>query len=265
MERTYESRFEDRLAFDKEHEECSLTFDKRASGSLLIFVQEGCRSLKLHLKGLEYSYVKIFVENQTSEALEIEADAVIDQDAKIEMGLLDLQDSPLKLRVKGDLDKQGATMDFLSGQLCLKGQEKDSDIQINNNSPFTYGMMHNFAVVFDEGLYKMVAAGRIIKGSYNSESHQETRVLTMGVKHKAQAIPILYIDENDVKASHALSIGQPDAQQLYYLRSRGLTKEQAMGLLSIGYFKPVIDLIDDKALHEQIRQEMETKVGLYEY
>ena len=76
-------------------------------------------------------------------------------------------------------------------------------------------------------------------------------------------IPLLLIDENDVKASHALTIGQPDADQLYYLQSRGLSTKQAVGLLSVGYFLPVIDLVEDEELKDSLRQEMESKVGLY--
>ena len=73
----------------------------------------------------------------------------------------------------------------------------------------------------------------------------------------------ILIDENDVKASHALTIGQPDADQLYYLQSRGLSTKQAVGLLSVGYFLPVIDLVEDEELKDSLRQEMESKVGLY--
>ena len=62
------------------------------------------------------------------------------------------------------------------------------------------------------------------KGCAQAQSHQTTRVLTLGKDHTAKVIPLLLIDENEVKASHALSIGQPDEEQLYYLCSRGLSK-----------------------------------------
>ena len=44
---------------------------------------------------------------------------------------------------------------------------------------------------------------------------------------------------------------------------RGLSKQQAMGLLSVGYFLPVLDLVEDKELYESLRTYMESKVGLY--
>ena len=65
----------------------------------------------------------------------------------------------------------------------------------------------------------------------------------MSDRHSSEVVPILYIDENDVKASHAMTLGQPDADQLYYLQTRGLNLEQALGLMSIGYFLPVIEQI----------------------
>ena len=109
----------------------------------------------------------------------------------------------------------------------------------------------------------MVANGNIKKGCFDAQSHQATRVLTLGQGHKTKVIPLLLIDENDVKASHALTIGQPDADQLYYLQSRGLSTKQAVGLLSVGYFLPVIDLVEDEELKDSLRQEIESKVGLY--
>lgn len=109
----------------------------------------------------------------------------------------------------------------------------------------------------------MVANGNILKGAFDSASHQETRVLTLGKDHETKVIPLLLIDENDVKASHALTIGEPDENQLYYLQSRGLSKETALGLLSVGYFMPVIRQIENEDLREQLREEMERKVGIY--
>ena len=60
-----------------------------------------------------------------------------------------------------------------------------------------------------------------------------------------------------------MTLGQPDADQLYYLQTRGLNLEQALGLMSIGYFLPVIEQIENKDLREQIQCRVEEKVGLY--
>lgn len=262
MERTYENRFEDRIETDQS---LDLRFDKRASGSLVIFLDGNADEMSIRLHADEYSYVKIFIQNRMEHPFTLNLDANIETDAKIELGLLDLQDDPLTFKADGSLNKQGATMELSTGQLCLGGKKKKSNIELTSKVPHTYGNIHNFAVVYDEGQYEMVAAGRIVKGAFGSESHQETRVLTMGKDHTCVTLPILYIDENDVKASHALTVGQPDAEQLYYLQSRGLSTTQAMGLLAIGYFKPVVELIGDEVLRQEMEQEIERRAGLYEH
>ncbi len=262
MERTYENRFADRIDLD---ENLALTFEERASGSVLIRLYGKAEERTLTLDAKAYSYVKIFVKNETDHASRLVVKSTVKNDAKIQMGLLDLEDAPLEIKLDGNLIEQGATMEFSTAMLCLTSQNKKLDLELSSRTDHTYGNMHNFAVVFDRGQYEAVAAGRIVKGAWGSESHQETRVLTMGKDHKCLALPILYIDENDVKASHALTVGQPDADQLYYLQSRGLSTPQAVGLLSIGYFKPVLSLVDDEDLRRQLEEEMESRVGMYEH
>ncbi|MBD5424348.1 MAG: SufD family Fe-S cluster assembly protein [Allobaculum sp.] len=262
MNRTYENRFEDRI---EAVEDLYLRFDKRASGSIIVFLAPHEDKIVLDIEAEEYSYAKVFIQNRSEKAIEIELNGHIHHDAKVELGLLDLEDTPTTLKAKGLLQEQGATLDLYTATLCQSSEQKKADIEVVSEVAHTYGTIHNFCVCFDKGQYDVVAAGRIIKGAYGSESHQETRVLTLGKDHKCVVIPILYIDENDVKASHALTIGQPDESQLYYLCSRGLTPKQAMGLLSIGYFKPILGLIEDEALRHGLEEETERRVGIHEY
>lgn len=261
MERSYENRFEDRIEGDQD---LSLRFEERASGSLVVFLEGERDEIRIDLKAKAYSYVKVFVCNRLDHKARLTVSSTVEDDARVDFGMLDVQDEPLELKIDGSLEREGATMEVHTAQLCLRDCPKKGEISLVSQVAHTYGMMHNFAVCFDAGSYEMAASGRIVKGAPGSESHQETRVLTMGKNHKALVIPILYIDENDVKASHALTIGQPDAEQLYYIQSRGLNTRQAMGLLSVGYFKPVLALVEDEALRDALSQETERRVGLYE-
>lgn len=262
MERVYENSFAQKLVTDQD---LSLIFDERATGSLVIFLEGQREEITLHFEAKSTSYVKVFIQNHMDNALQLKVTSNVASDAILECGLLDLQNQPCQLELQGHLNEQGANMDFSIAQLCLCDCKKKSNLDITSHVSHTSGNMHNFAVVFNGGKYEMVAAGRIVKGAFASESHQETRVLTMENNHQCVALPILYIDEDDVKASHALSVGQPDAEQLYYLNSRGLTMRQAIGLLSIGYFKPILELIEDEQLKAEIGQETEKRVGMYEY
>ena len=265
MELMLKDQFSQTLRLTEPQEEVRLVFERRSFGNVSIFMEAEVKSLSLYIEGKPDCNAKVFLQNcSKQEEAEVILLTDVDRDASVQFGLLDLENTKPKTRLHGYLHDQGAALDIYTGQLCMAGSDKNNEVKIVHDTGHTSGHIHNFAVCFDEGKYFMAADGTIKKGCSQSESHQETRVLTMGTKHKAEVIPILYIDEDDVKASHALTIGQPDEAQLYYLQSRGLTKEQAMGLLAIGYFMPVIDLVDDEDMHEKLRFEMEEKAGLYE-
>ena len=55
--------------------------------------------------------------------------------------------------------------------------------------------------------------------------------------------PALEILEKDVKAGHAATVGKVDAQMLFYLMSRGLSRQQAEKLLIEGFTRPILDRI----------------------
>ncbi|NLC64279.1 MAG: hypothetical protein GX753_01250 [Erysipelothrix sp.] len=82
----------------------------------------------------------------------------------------------------------------------------------------------------------------------------------MGDESNAIVFPKLLIDENDVAASHAASVGRPNEEHIYYLQSRGLSKKDAMRLLLKGYLLPITEGIQDLKIKEALIEEIEMKV-----
>lgn len=236
------------------------TFSK---GEFFVTCKSDAVALDLVLDMEENSTCSILLLNQAEQEVCVNVTMNIQRDSSCNMGLLDVQEAPVNWNQKVNLLEEGANFNLISGQLCLPNMKKAGNIEVEHLAGHTYGEMKNFAVLSDEGKYEMIANGNIKKGCHEAQSHQATRVLTLGKGHTAKVTPLLLIDENQVKASHALSIGQPDDEQLYYLQSRGLTKRQSLGLLSIGYFMPVIEMIQGEKAREEVRVLVESKVGLY--
>lgn len=63
---------------------------------------------------------------------------------------------------------------------------------------------------------------------------------------RGKSIPSLEIDENDLKAGHASTVGRPEQSQLFYLQSRGISEKQATELIVSGFFKPLLRLLPEK-------------------
>ncbi len=260
MEKVFEKTFNETIHFEQD-EDCKFLI--KGTGSLLMILHKGVSKLKMHIKLDAASQSKILVYNQSNCNLSLDLDIEAYRDAKSEIGFLDMEESDVTFKQKAYLKESGADIKLMSAQLGQVDTTKMNDIEVLHEAAHTFGYMENFSVLFDRAHYEMVANGNIQKGCSGSQSHQTTRVLTLGKDHKAQVIPLLLIDENDVKASHAQTIGQPDEEQLYYLKSRGLSQRQAMGLLSIGYLLPILELVTDASVKDKMREEMESKVGLY--
>lgn len=105
------------------------------------------------------------------------------------------------------------------------------------------------------------AIGKIEHGGTKSNSEQESRVLMLSERARGDANPILLIDEDDVTAGHAASVGRVDPVQMYYLKSRGIPEEEARRLLIHGFLDPVVSQLPIESVKEQLKQVIERKVN----
>jgi len=79
----------------------------------------------------------------------------------------------------------------------------------------------------------------IKKGAKGTDGYFASKLLLFN-SAKGRSVPSLEIDENDLKAGHASTIGRPDPLQLFYLRSRGLSEAEAIKLVVSGFFDTTI-------------------------
>ena len=82
-------------------------------------------------------------------------------------------------------------------------------------------------------------------------------------KARADANPILLIDENEVQAGHAASISRVDQEQLYYLMSRGIDKNQAEKLIIHGFLGLVLSEISINTVRQELIDTIERKLVQY--
>ncbi|CAN7322600.1 Fe-S cluster assembly protein SufD [Peribacillus frigoritolerans] len=102
--------------------------------------------------------------------------------------------------------------------------------------------------------------GKIEYGATKANAEQESRVLMLSEKARGDANPILLIDEDDVTAGHAASVGRVDPLQLYYLMSRGISKKEAERLVIHGFLAPVVNELPIEGVKKQLVAVIERKV-----
>ncbi|ANS73694.1 Fe-S cluster assembly protein SufD [Paenibacillus yonginensis] len=117
------------------------------------------------------------------------------------------------------------------------------------------------AVMREEATAIINGITKIEHGATKANGEQTEKVLMLSPKARGDANPILLIDEDDVKAGHAASVGQVNPEQIYYLMSRGISREQAERLIIYGFLAPVVSDIPLEQLQQQLQALVERKLG----
>ncbi len=119
----------------------------------------------------------------------------------------------------------------------------------------SYSMINNKAIAFNKSTINFTTTGNIERGIKNCNCNQLTRGLILDTNATIKALPILLIDEYDVKAYHGATIGNVNDDDLFYLMSRGLSKNEAFNLVVNGLFKPYFDKVFIEDEYKQIIEE----------
>ncbi|MEN1969763.1 Fe-S cluster assembly protein SufD [Lentibacillus sp. N15] len=124
----------------------------------------------------------------------------------------------------------------------------------------TEGYILQHGVMKDNATNIFNGIGKIEHGASKSNAEQESRVLMLSEKARGDANPILLIEEDDVMAGHAASVGRVDPLQMYYLMSRGITKLEAERLIIHGFLEPVVGQLPIESVKKQLSEVIERKV-----
>jgi len=130
------------------------------------------------------------------------------------------------------LSKPGDTVLICSAIKASGSENIVINVTVIHQAPQTSAKTVMKAVVDDQALVHLNGSVIVKPGAQGISSFLETRILLLSEKAKAEAIPNLEIEANDVKCSHAATIGQVDDEQLFYLQSRGISNKQAKQMIS---------------------------------
>lgn len=192
--------------------------------------------------------------------LELSETYTLAKDSRLSLAYADFNDEGLIRKTEINLVGEGAEVSLRSA--ILVKTRKELTYRFNHLAPLTKGEMENFAVTLGEGSMNLYAIGNIAKSAFQSETHQTSRILNFNSTNRACVYPQLFIDNNDVKASHAQSSGQVDPDQLYYLQSRGLSQGDAVRLIIQGYLTSILSAIQAEDLKESLMLDIGRKVDV---
>jgi Fe-S cluster assembly protein SufD len=102
----------------------------------------------------------------------------------------------------------------------------------------------------------------IDEGAKGTSANQTNRNLTLSEGAWAESVPNLDIRNNDVRCSHASTVGPINEEQRYYLESRGVPPEVAERLVVLGFFDEVLSRLPDGTIVDEVRHRVARKLSI---
>jgi Fe-S cluster assembly scaffold protein SufB len=238
------------VAFDievAEGEERSVIMDLASEGTLNL-------SSKINIKaGASLKLVQVYGGDSKGRVINsIEGD--VDKEGKIHIVQLlpGRGDCYTDCRIELKGDKSSAYIDM--AYLTKGGQKHDSNYVVNHRGKETVSDIRTDGALKDGAEKTMRQTIDFKTGASGSTGKENEKVLLLGEDIVNKSIPLILCTEEDVQGNHGAAIGSLDEEMLFYLESRGISKEEGERLMTYANFGRLLPFIDDEKYREKIEE-----------
>ena len=159
------------------------------------------------------------------------------------------------------LPGNGANMEF-NGVYFMEGkQHLDLDCLIHHIGVATSGDLLLHGALKDKARNVFTGLIKIDPTGQQTNSYLKNENLLLDESARADSIPSLEIEANDVRASHGATIGQIDEEYIFYLQSRGIPRETAVRMVVEGFFYKVFDRMYNERVRNKLFNAVSAKLG----
>jgi Fe-S cluster assembly protein SufD len=154
-----------------------------------------------------------------------------------------------------NIAQAGEGTEFSVDGLALIGGRQLADTHSSIDHAFPNGRSRQLHKTIAGGGSHAVFNGKILvrEGAQQTDSGQQSRNLLLSDKAVVDAKPQLEIFADDVKCAHGATVGQLEADELFYLKSRGLSETVARNLLTYAFAAEIIERIPVKSVSDRLR------------
>ena len=179
-------------------------------------------------------------------------DVRLTRDATARLGYVDLGGRLARNDLRVRLAEPGASCDISGVFLATRGQHVDNHTRIDHIAPHTASNEAFRGIVGERG--RGVFNGKVVvhAGAQGTDARQSSDNLLLSERGEVDTKPELEIYTDDVKCAHGATVGELDAEQLFYLRSRGMDEETARGLLVFAFANDLLRRIELPELRRRV-------------
>ena len=187
--------------------------------------------------------------------------AVLGADSRLEIGLIGSGSRSAKANVEAVLSAPGASANIVG--LFLAGGEQHMNyatVQDHRAANTTSDLLFK-SVLKDSARLVWNGLTRIRRGAAESDANQSSQNLLLGESARVAQIPVLEIEAHDVtRCSHGATISSVDEEQLYYMMSRGLTRQDATQAIVDGFLRQGLERLTPVSANDGIGRALERRL-----
>ncbi len=160
--------------------------------------------------------------------------------------------------------EEGAKGEVLTLAFAKDGQHQDTGAKMVHLAPNTSSRVISKSISKGNGRAGYRGLVKIVKRAKKVKSNVECDALLLDKNSRTDTYPYIKVENNKVKIGHEASVSKVDEEQLFYLMSRGLSKDEASALIVNGFIEPIIKELPMEyafELNRLIELEMEGSVG----
>jgi len=162
------------------------------------------------------------------------------------------------------LMEEGAHGEVLSIAFAGEGQHLDAGAKIVHAAPNTTSLVTSKSISMDGGRAGYRGLVRVEDGAEGVKSFVRCDALILDENSRSDTYPYMEIEEADAQLGHEATISKVGDDQLFYLRSRGLSEEEATAMIVAGFIEPIVKELPMEyavELNRLIELQMEGSVG----
>lgn len=159
---------------------------------------------------------------------------------------------------------EGSKAEILSVALAGRGQHQDAGAKVVHLASNTTSTITSKSISKDGGRTSYRGLVKVRKGCLNVRNSTKCDALLLDDKSRSDTYPTIEIDEPTTTIAHEATVGKVGDDQIFYLMSRGLSEDEAMALIVMGFIQPFTKELPMEyavELNRLIQMEMEDSVG----
>lgn len=195
-----------------------------------------------------------------NDADSIPQSVVVERDAKVEIIIVVMPGMNCDIKLDVRLAGEGAEANIYGAYVC--GGDEKIKIVVDMHHDVPHCNSRQLFKGIAGGVSKVDFYGKIIvaQDAQRTEAYQENHNILLTDGAKVDTKPQLEIYADDVKCSHGATIGRLNEEEQFYMRSRGISLEDAKVLQMISFVAPILENITDETQREALAAQLEESI-----